>query len=326
MSSFKIYLKIGICTFCSEPAIIFRKSSQKKLCIDCFIKEIEAKISKTISKYHLFKKKDKIVVGLSGGKDSMTLLHYLNILYKDGELSKPITALIIDEGIKGYRNRSVALGKKFCKKNDINFKIISFKERIGKSIDEIFLLKNKLENSRYLCNYCAIFRRRLLNEGVKELGGTVLALGHNLTDISETFIMNILHNRLGLISGQNPEKISQTKFKSIFPKRIKPLMEIPEEDIFLYINIKQIPYYPSHCPYSVKEPILRRRVLNFIQDCKQDLPEIESNLYNDLVLLSKLHFTGDEKTLKDCVKCGYPSKQDICIFCKFKSIVLNIQK
>ncbi|MFX1259305.1 MAG: ATP-binding protein [Promethearchaeota archaeon] len=216
MSSFKIYLKKGICATCGKPAIIYQKQTQEKLCIQCFIKDIEVKISNTISKYDLFKKKDKIIVGLSGGKDSMTLLHYLNTLYKEGELIKPITALIIDEGIKGYRNKSIALVKNFCESNNINYKIISFKERIGKSLDEIFLLKNKVDNSRYLCNYCAIFRRRLLKEGVKELGGKVLALGHNLTDISETFIMNILHNRLELISRQNPKRPPQSDLKTYF--------------------------------------------------------------------------------------------------------------
>ena len=60
-----------------------------------------------------------------------------------------------------------------------------------------------MSDYQYACNYCATIRRRLLNEGVKELNGDVLAVGHNITDIAETFLMNILYKRFSLIAQKN---------------------------------------------------------------------------------------------------------------------------
>ncbi|GAI70627.1 unnamed protein product, partial [marine sediment metagenome] len=78
----------------------------------------------------------------------------------------------------------------------------SFKEKTRKTLDEIIELKSKTIDYKYACNYCATFRRRLLNETAKELGADVLAIGHNLTDIAETYLMNILFKRFRTISNQ----------------------------------------------------------------------------------------------------------------------------
>ena len=188
---------------------------------------------------------------------------------------------------------------------------------MGYSLDEIISLKKQSDEYRYACNYCALLRRRLLNDYAKNLGGTVLALGHNLTDVVETYLMNILYKRFQLIANQYLFKDQRNEF---FIRKITPLMRIPEEEIFLYANIKRIDYYASHCPYREIDPIIRKRVLKFIQDCKKYSPEIEFNLFNGFLEMSEVFY----KTLKPldfnfCQSCSYPcGNEKFCSFCKFK--------
>jgi len=320
MANYNIFLKRGKCTRCTNSIVIQRKYSGENLCPSCFESNIEKTIYKTISKYKMVKPSDKIIVALSGGKDSFSLLYNLDKIQKRLYRSEPITALTIDEGIKDYREYCIKNATEVCKQLDIEHKIISFRDKVGYSLDEIITKKHQHPNKRYACNYCATIRRRLLNDGAMELGGTVLAMGHNLTDIAETFLMNILHKRFNLISSQFIYKQENSLINPYFIKKITPLMRIPEEEIFVYANIKKFNYYPSHCPFREKDPILRKRVLEFIQECKKYSPEIEFNLFNGFMELSAILNNHIEKRENnDCKFCGYPcGKAQVCNYCNFK--------
>ncbi|MFW9900815.1 MAG: ATP-binding protein [Candidatus Thorarchaeota archaeon] len=317
MSNYKIFLKKGECSQCHNTTVIQRKYSGENLCPKCFQKNIEKIIYKTISKYQMLKPDDRIIVALSGGKDSIALLYNLNKIQNRAYQSKSIIALTIDEGIKKYRENSIKNAKQFCEKHNIEHKIISFKEKIGFTLDEIIKIKKESPDYKYACNYCATVRRRLLNDGAKELGGTVLAMGHNLTDFAETYLMNILYKRLDIIANQYIFKKENDNIDYFFIKKISPLMRIPEEEIFLYSNLKKFNYYPSHCPYREMDPIIRKRVLEFIQICKKSSPEIEFNLLNGFLELSEtLYNSRKVKDYNSCRICSYPcGSAQICTYC-----------
>ncbi|MHA2283321.1 MAG: ATP-binding protein [Promethearchaeota archaeon] len=319
MVNYNIFLKRGKCSRCHNSIVIQRKYSGEDLCPKCFENNIEKIIFKTISKYRMLKSNDKIVVAVSGGKDSLSLLHNLNEIQKKRFQSEPIIALTIDEGIVDYRKNAIEKAIKFCANLKIEHKIISFKEKIGYTLDEIINKKKDLPDYKYACNYCATIRRRLLNDEAKKLGGTILAMGHNLTDIAETYLMNILYKRFYLIANQYLFKEESPNINEFFIKKVTPLMRIPEEEIFLYANIKKIQYYPSHCSYREKDPIIRKRVLDFIQECKKSSPEIEFNLLNGFLKLSNILYNQlEKKEYQTCQSCGYPcGKAQLCIYCRF---------
>ena len=319
INNYNIHLKYGKCSYCENQIVFHRRHSGEYLCPTCFEKNIEKIISKTISKYKMLKPQDKLIVGLSGGKDSITLLSNLKKIQEKSYNAEPIIALSIDEGIKDYRNHSLEVANLFCKQHKIEHKTISFKEITGKTLDEIIEIKKNSLEYRYACNYCALLRRRLLNDGARELGGDVLALGHNLTDISETFLMNILFKRFHLISNQYIMKKQYSEKSKFFIKKIMPLMRIPEEEIFMYVNIKKLNYYASHCPYREIDPIIRKKVLSFIQTIKEESPEIEYNLLNGFLELSEvLHNQEKKKNFNSCENCGYPTvNKNFCNYCIF---------
>ncbi|MFX0032417.1 MAG: ATP-binding protein [Candidatus Hodarchaeota archaeon] len=317
-------LPIGIanhkCSFCDKSAFTFRRHSGQYLCKDCFLKSIEKIIARTISKYNMLKPRDQIVIGLSGGKDSITLMY--NLIKIQKRIFKPrlLIAITVDEGIEGYREKTIKFAKNFCREYDIPQEIVSFKERFGVTLDEIVRIKKKSPDYKYACNYCATIRRRLLNDVAKEMGASIIALGHNLTDICETFLMNILCKRINLIGYQFFNKEMSEKIRNHYIRKILPLMRLPEDEISLYVQIKNFELYSSHCPYREKDPILRRRVLEFIQSCKIYSPEIEFNLFNGFLELSEIIYSHHgEKQHDICKICGYPSgNAKICSYCELK--------
>lgn len=318
------HLQFGIenhkCSFCDKIAVTLRRYSGQLLCKDCFLKSIERIIGNTISKYNMLKPRDQIIVGLSGGKDSITLLYNLIKIQKKIYNSRPLMALTINEGIEGYRENTIEIAKNFCRKYDINQEIVSFKKQFGMTLDEIVKRKKNTANYRYACNYCATIRRRLLNDVAKELGADILALGHNLTDVCETFLMNILFKRINLIGNQFQYKEESDEIRKYYIRKVSPLMRLPEEEILLYTRLNQFELYNDHCPYREKYPIVRRRVLDFIQSCKVYSPEIEFNLFNGFSELSNIiyHYYGKQK-YKLCKICGYPSgSAKICAYCDLK--------
>ncbi len=125
-----------VCKFCKEKPVIKLPNSEVALCKSCYIKYFEKKVKKTISDYKLIQKNDHIVVACSGGKDSTVLLYLIKKIVGDRKDIK-ITALAIDEGIHGYRDKSLEFLKDFCKKQKVNLEIFSYKKEFGKSLDEI---------------------------------------------------------------------------------------------------------------------------------------------------------------------------------------------
>ncbi len=311
------------CSYCKNDSIYHLNYSGENLCINCFNKSIEHQIYKTISKFKMLKPQDKIILGLSGGKDSMVLLYNLIKIQKKISNSPSIIALTINEGISEYREKNIRKSKEFCEKNNITHKIISFKEKLGKSMDEILEIYKNNYGEIYPCNICATIRRHLLNDEGKKLGGTVLALGHNLDDVSQTFLMNFLRKDFNKISRMNPFLEENNK---IYMKKIKPLMKIPEKEILLYAQNKELNFVNVPCPYKIKYPILRKRVQSFLNNCEEYSPEIKFNLFKGFVELSDILWEFNKKlrgkkinfnTCKICNQlCG--KNREICLFCEIK--------
>ncbi|MFO8019454.1 MAG: TIGR00269 family protein [Promethearchaeia archaeon] len=311
---------LGACSYCDEEAFIYRRYSGERLCKSCFISKIEEKIHKTISKYDMMTPDDRIIVAVSGGKDSLTLLYNLMKIQEKTYNSKELIALSLNEGIKGYRDLTIEKAKKFCQRYSISHHIMDVRDYLDTTLDMIISRKQKERDNQNACNFCALIRRRLLNAGAKQLNGDILAMGHNLTDVAETFLMNIFFKRFHKIQNQYFFKTPSSQLENIYIKKIKPLFKIPENEIQLYSKLKDFDYYSQLCPYRKSDPIIRKRVLNIINDFKQSSPEIEFNLVNGFLELSELLYKQKEqKKINLCKKCGYPSgKQDICNFCSLK--------
>ena len=128
------------CSKCKKnPSIYLRQYSGEFLCKKCFVKSIENKAKRTISKYSMIKHGDTVAVAVSGGKDSLVLLNVLkNTL---GNQNPELVAITVDEGIKGYRDESLNIVKNFCANIGVENRIMSFSELFGLSMDKAMELR-----------------------------------------------------------------------------------------------------------------------------------------------------------------------------------------
>ncbi|MBW2986186.1 tRNA 2-thiocytidine biosynthesis TtcA family protein, partial [Candidatus Woesearchaeota archaeon] len=198
-----------------------------------FVKKFEKKVKDTIKKFDLISSKDKILVAVSGGKDSTAVLYLLK------KLGYNVEAITIDAVIGKYTKQNLANIVKFCKEQDVKLTVISFRDKFGSSLCHIqALLKQKGINLRS-CAVCGVLRRYLLNKFVKDTKATKLVTGHNASDEAQVYLMNIFKNkqemnaRLGPFPGLIRSKL--------FVPRIKPLYLVTEDEVEQYSKIMDFP-------------------------------------------------------------------------------------
>ncbi len=283
------------CEKCLNNAVI----SNPVLCKTHFISYFEEKVNFTIKKFKLLKKKGKIAVAVSGGKDSMSLLYLLK------KFSYNVYALAVDEGILGYRDRTLINMKKFCIKNKIPYKIISFKEKFGQRLDDI------VKNNKILpCSVCGVFRRRILD--VHSRGFDVLATGHNMDDEAQAVLMNLAKNNISLLSRLGP--ISGKKRKKEFTMRVKPFYFCSEKEIMVYSFINRINADFEECPNVPMS--FRLRIRGMLNDIEHERYGAKRNVIDTFQALS-IKTTKDDEKQKFCIYCHEPSSKEICSACMY---------
>jgi uncharacterized protein (TIGR00269 family) len=290
---------------------------------------VERKIHKLISTQKLVSNEDRICVGVSGGKDSLVLLYNLYQRQQRIKTSPKLSVAFIDEGIKEYRDESVKILDQFMRQFDIeaDIRVLEFRKEFGYTMDEIsrMIVENNL--SMNACTVCGTVRRRLLNIAAKNAGATKLAIGHNLDDTVQTFMLNILRNDAGKIVSVPPygsPVSSPGENEDIFIPRIKPLAGLSERELTLYCYHKEFPIQSNPCPFSRSFPILRRKVQEFLNNLDERSSEIKFNLLHlNQELISKLgHLENRPKLNSYCKTCGNPTgiKRNVCLYCELKAL------
>ncbi len=298
-----------VCTKCgNENIVIKRKQSGQNLCQDCFIESIEKKVIKTIKREKLLDKGDKVLVALSGGKDSVATLEILNS-YRERNFIE-LCAVTIDEGIAGYRQDGVDIAINHAKRLGIEHKVVSFKESLGITLDEIM----QIPEHRGSCTYCGVFRRWIINRAAREMNATKIATGHNLDDESQAIVMNYLEGNLNNLTTLG----AKTESKSpLFTPKIKPLREIPEREIGLYALSKGLDIHLAGCPYAQES--FRMEIGNILKDLSIEHPTI---MYSTLKGFDKLkpiikNELQNSFEHNNCEICGEPSSKKLCRACTF---------
>lgn len=300
-----------ICTKCgATPVIIKRKASGQMLCKECFIESTTEKVLKGIRRNKLIEKGDKVAVALSGGKDSVMVLDILSSLYERNIID--LFAITIDEGIEGYRKHGVDIAIKNAEKLGIDYRIASIKDYFGKNLDEIMQNESREHGA---CTYCGVFRRWIINKIAREEGATKIATGHNLDDETQAILMNYLEGNIDNLMriGSKTEPMSDK-----FTVKIKPLREIPEKEIGLYVVAKELDVHFDECPYSSES--FRGEVGRFIKELSVNHPTI---MYSTLKGFDKIRpairkeFGGKKFNMGECINCGEPASHELCRACLF---------
>jgi len=298
---------------CGREAFYWRRHSGEVLCKKCFMKSVERTVLRTIKREGLFEPKDRIMVALSGGKDSLALLSILSKIERRYETE--IFAVTIDEGVRGYREEGLNIAKRVAGELGIEHHVVSFKEAYGNSLEEIYNLASSKGIKLLGCTFCGVLRRRLINEAAIKFGATKVATGHNLDDEAQTVFINLMRGDVARMIrlGTKPLKVREG-----FVPRVKPLRYVPEKEIAIYVYLKGYPLYERECPYV--RASLRDEVRDILNRIEQRHPGTKFSMVRSVDKLSSL-LRGEVGEIKYCKRCGSPSGREVCRMCELLSML-----
>lgn len=296
---------------CQTKAFTSEPRSKKILCKTHFSELMENRVRKAINRYKMINKTDHIGVGYSGGKDSTILLHILSKLNLRFP-STNLTALTIDEGIKGYSKDSIELARNVTKKYKIKHIIISFEQIYGVTLDDLIESKLKNKSSLSPCAICGILRRRALNYAANQANVTKIATAHNLDDEAQSIVMNLLRGDSKKF--QRYSRVPIKKYKTL-PPRIRPLVLVTEPEIVLYARANDLIYHSVPCRYA--SSAMRNKIRDFLSMMEKIHPSTLINVVNlhDSLLEQFPQISNLEPPFQ-CKRCGEVSTHEICPVCQ----------
>ncbi len=282
------------CDRCSEEEVIFQRYSGRRLCGEHFIQLFERRFKKELRKQRSWSgaKLGRVGVALSGGKDSTSLLHLLS------ELNIDLRAISVDEGIRGYRGKTLEKAIKTCDELDIEHHVVSFSDRFGLALDEM-VNRTKLKP----CDVCGVLRRFLLNERSLSLKLDYLCLAHNLDDVSQTILMNLTTGNLSKVVRLPPHR----KIEGMVP-RLAPLQIFPEKEVYLYGTLKGRDFHSGRCPYA--EGDVRNLYRDMVYRLEERNPSLGYGLLKSMWDIKTKMCRSRDLPIDICQFCGMPKSGD----------------
>lgn len=231
-------------------------------------------IRKAVDDYNMINDEDKIAVGLSGGKDSITLLMGLKALQRFYNKKFDLIAISINPGFDFFNSHFL---KNTC--NQIGVPYIEEKTHIKEIVFDI-------RNEKNPCSLCANLRRGILNSTAIREGCNKIALGHNEDDVLETFFLNLLYG--GSINTFAPTSYMDRSEITL----IRPLIYAPEKSIKTFIKKNNIEVMPKCCPMDGVSK--REDMKNLIYDLQKSIPMVKTNIYG---AIKRSNIKGWNKTV-----------------------------
>ena len=222
------------------------------------------KVTKAITEYNLIEDGDRVMVGLSGGKDSWALLNILDVLRKRAPISFSLVAVTVDSGYDGYRHDLIATT---CEQRGWEYRI----EHTG-----IGGVMEDLLDGATPCSLCARLRRGVLYRLATEVGATKIALGHHLDDFIETLLLNLFF--AGALKAMPARLVSDNGEHVV----IRPLVYVTEGEARRYAKDEALPIIGCCCPACGDLSLQRQRVKGLIAQLEVEHPEIKNSMIRAL--------------------------------------------
>ncbi|MGL6153704.1 MAG: ATP-binding protein [Cetobacterium sp.] len=250
-------LKIQLSSISSDELLSFIENKG-------FSKTLWNPIGKAMHQYNMIEEGDRVAVGVSGGKDSLTVLNALVRIQKISKVNFEIIPIHIHPVEEGSKYGEII---EYCKNLGLTLQV--FETTLSEMLFENKDIKNP-------CFLCARIRRGLLYRVMKEQNINKLALGHHKDDIIETFLLNVFYQ--GNMNVMKPKYISEEYGVTI----IRPLAFVEEKDTIKYSRKLNLPILPNECPYETSDNSRRLKVKNIIKEISQENPEIRSVILNSI--------------------------------------------
>ena len=223
------------------------------------LQQLLSRVRKAIDDYHMIEEGDKIAIGISGGKDSLTLLEAMHSLKYFYPKKFEICAITVD---LGFQNQNLSEIEKLCHSKGIEYRILP--TEIAKIIFE-----DRGETNP--CSLCAKMRKGALNTAAKEMNCNKIAYAHHKDDIVETMMMSLIFE--GRFHTFSPVTYLDRMDLTV----IRPLMYLNEADVIGFVNKNQLPVLKSACPADGYTK--RQYVKDMLKSLNQENPGVKNRMF-----------------------------------------------
>ena len=295
------------CNRCRGPAVIEVRRHNAAYCKDCFIHVVHEQVKRAIRQHDMFSTEDRILVAISGGKDSLALWDVLL------DLGYDVSGLYLGLGIGGYSDRSGDVTKAFAAERDAELIVVDLERDYGYDIPTA-----GRKGSRSTCAVCGLSKRYVFNRAALEGGFDVIATGHNLDDEAATLLGNTLRWQTEYIARQAPALPG----KEGMVKKVKPLFRLSELETAAYAFLRGIDYVVEECPLVAGNTQLRYKdAMNAIESTS---PGTKAQFFLGYLERGRpLFAVADDAELSACERCGQPTTSRFCAFCRARAQVLG---
>lgn len=320
-------LEVQSCTRCDRESLVYQPYSGLHLCGTHLVESVRRRVSKSLRKQLILPKNSintlgrpfKVMIAISGGKDSAILLYFMNSILgsrRDVEL----IAGVVDEGIDGYRSPSIECAEELCTSLDIPLERISYPDLSFPEMDDVVeslpkISEHNLEVKGMMpCSFCGVFRRQGLNSLANRMGADVIALGHNLDDVAQSVLMNLQKGEVDRTARLAPH--TTQPIDGLAP-RIVPLRWIPEQEVHAAAIHLNLPIHHGDCPHA--GGAMRQRSRDIIATIEKDIPGSRHGMVQSMDRIRELAKDSKNTTsVQSCEKCGEPTSRPICQSCTMK--------
>jgi tRNA-5-methyluridine54 2-sulfurtransferase len=291
------------CRSCRGPAVIELRRHNAGFCGECFLRHCREQVRKAIEEFAMIAEGERVLVAVSGGKDSLALWDLLL------DLGYEVDGLYLGLGIGDYSDESHRYARAFAEQRGVRLVEIDLPADVGFDIPT-----GSARARRVPCSACGLSKRHLFNTAPVDGGYDVVATGHNLDDEAAVLFGNVLRWSTDYLGRQLPVLPATNGFV----RKVKPLVRLGERETAAWCVLRGIDYIVEECPMAAGNKHLGyKEALNAIEE---QSPGSKHAFYFGFLTRASHLFRpqahAEQEGLHPCVSCGAPTTGDRCAFCK----------
>jgi len=314
------------CKVCRDHAVVDIRRHNAGFCRDHYLEHARNQVARAIKEFKMFRTDDRLLLAVSGGKDSLALWDILV------DLGYDVTGFYLDLGIGGYSTRSKEMSISFAEKRSAKLIVRSIETEHGFTVPELSALTGRVP-----CSGCGLSKRYEFNRAALEEGFEVLVTGHNLDDEVATLFGNVLHWNTEMLGRQMPvlnERIlgEGDDSRVALVRKAKPLVKLSERETAAYALLRGIDYVVEECP--MVEGNTQHRYKHAMTKLEESSPGTKSQFYAGFLRKAAERFRDDGDNPADvtevvaCISCGAPTvardgHKSRCSFCRIRALAMK---